>query len=196
MPTRTAAVHLGEAYGLGRMCVRHSSRSLGGIQMTSPLDMPTEKPVPAMLFAVHAQKRGLTTHIFQFNLPFGRLMDEVVMPFEKGDAFFLDGVSVKPTDLERIKIVRQHESFAGKLHDLDRGMTWGSDAAQKRMYGEQYHVRLEAIVRSAGEDVTSQIVQAYKTAVAPRLGDYMPNREAILSAAVTVFTEAIKALSR
>ena len=34
MPTRPCVYHLSEAYGLGRTCVRHSSRSLGGASST------------------------------------------------------------------------------------------------------------------------------------------------------------------
>jgi len=40
------------------------------------------------------------------------------------------------------------------------------------------------------------VLKAYDHAVKPRLKDYVPKREEILSAATTVFVEAMRVLSR
>jgi hypothetical protein len=59
------------------------------------------------LFAVYAVRKCEPMPLIQTHLPFGRLMDDLIVPFESGDVFFIDGAPVKATDLDRIKIIRQ-----------------------------------------------------------------------------------------
>ena len=44
--------------------------------------------------AVLAEKKDYERPLYLHSLSFGRLMDDVVVPYEAGDAFFVDGVSV------------------------------------------------------------------------------------------------------
>jgi hypothetical protein len=148
------------------------------------------------LFAVYAARKIDPTPLIQTHLPFGRLMDDIVVPFESGEMFFIDGAPVKATDLDRIKIIGQKESFSRNFHDLHRGMRWGGDLKKQELYAKQYHIRLEAMLRESGEDVTAQVLKAFRTVIKPRLKDYLPNKEALLDAAVKVFGESVKLLSR
>ena len=47
---------------------------------------------------------------------------------------------------------------------LERGLTRGEHQNQK-IYGDQYETRFEHVLRTDAEDVTSQIIKAYKQAV-------------------------------
>lgn len=133
--------------------------------------------------------------MIQTHLAFGRLMDDIVVPFESGEVFFIDGAPVKATDLDRIKIIRQKNFFNTTFHDLHHGMRWGGDLKKQELYAKQYHIRLEALLRESGEDVTAQVVKAFRTIIKPKLKDYIPNKETLLDAAVKVFGESVKLLS-
>ena len=146
------------------------------------------------LFAVYAVRKGEPTPLIQTGMTFHRLMDDIVVPFNAEETFFIDGAPVKPTNLDRIKIIKQTGSFTDFFYDLHWGMRQG-EIKQQELYAKQYHVRLEALLRESGEDVTAQIIKAYNTVIKPKLKDYLPNREALLNAAVKVFTESIRGLS-
>ena len=55
---------------------------------------------------------------------------------------------------------------------------------------------MEALLREYGEDVTSQAIHAYRTVIKPQFKDYLPNKEALLNAAIKVFYETLKVLSK
>jgi hypothetical protein len=74
-------------------------------------------------------------------------------------------------------------------------MRWGQLQRQE-LYAKQYHIRLEALLRQSGDDVTAQIVSAFRTVIKTKLKDYIPNKESLLDAAVKVFAESMKLLSR
>lgn len=157
--------------------------------------MSEEKEEKKELFAVYAVRKNDPTPLIQTHLSFGQLMDDIVMPFESSEMFFIDGAPVKATDLDRIKIIRQQEFFNRTFNDLHWGMRHSGDLKKQDLYAKQYHIRLEALLRESGEDVTSQVIKAYRTVIKPKLKDYLPNKEALLNAAVKVFTESIKTLS-
>ena len=147
------------------------------------------------VFAVYAVRKAEPTPLIQTHFSFRRLMDEIVIPFESTESFFIDGASIKATDLDRIKIIRQKPFFNDTFHALHRGMRWGGDLKKQELYAKQYHVRLEALLRESGDDVTAQVVNAFRTAIKPKIKDYLPKNEALLDAALKVFTETIKVLS-
>jgi hypothetical protein len=146
-------------------------------------------------FSVFAVRKSEQTPLIQTHLSFKRLMDDIVVPFESEESFFIDGAPVKATDLDRIKIIRLKEFFDETFQDLHHGMRWGGNIKKQELYAEQYHTRLEALLRESGEDVTAQVIKAYRTAIKPNIKDYFPKKEALLDAAVKVFAESIKALS-
>ena len=60
----------------------------------------------------------------------------------------------------------------------------GGNIQKQELYAKHYHVHLVALFREAGEDVTSQVLKAYRTAIKPRIKDYLPNKEVLLDAAI------------
>jgi hypothetical protein len=45
------------------------------------------------------------------HLTFARLMDEVVLPYQTDEAFFIDGAPLKRQNLKRLKIIKQQDFF-------------------------------------------------------------------------------------
>ena len=144
-------------------------------------------------FAVLAETNTHGKPLFLVDLSFPRLMDDVVVPYQSGQPFFIDGAPVKPNDLKRIKILRTKPGLDHALTYFHRMLSHGEIQARK-LYGDQYHIRVEAILREHGEDVTSQVIKAFDNAIKPRLKDYLPNRQELIGAAIKVFVEGMKAL--
>ncbi len=145
-------------------------------------------------YAVYAVRKVESTPLIQTGLPFRRLMDEVVVPFESGELFFLDGASVKSTDLDRIKIVREKGAFRRNLAMLHSNLRSG-DPSRQKVIAERYHVHLEAVLRESGEDITAQVIRAFRTQIKPSIKDYLPRREELLNLAAAFLTESLKQLS-
>ena len=145
-------------------------------------------------FGVIAEVSGRQKQLVLLNLSFPRLIDEIVVPYDSGEAFFIDGVPVSKEKIQRIKIVRLGQPFEEHMWGLGRGLTRGEHQHQK-IYGEQYETRFEHILRTATEDVTSQVIKAYNQTVKPSLKDYVPKREELISAATTIFIEAMRVLA-
>lgn len=154
----------------------------------------TPNPTPKFTFSIYAELRDDHKPLFLLNLPFGRLIDEVVVPLQRGDAFFVDGALLTKENIKRLKIVRQKPFFDRAINDLHWKMRSSGDHATKKLYAEQYAIRLEAILRECGDDVTAQIINAYDMKIKPRLKDYLPNREELIKAALELFTHAMKSL--
>jgi len=57
------------------------------------------------VYAVYAEAEGQNRPLIQLDLPFGRLIDDIVVPYESGGAFFIDGAPVTAAKLRRIKIL-------------------------------------------------------------------------------------------
>jgi len=146
-------------------------------------------------YGVIAEVAGRNKQLVLLNLTFGRLIDEIVKPYDTDEPFFIDGVPVKRNEIRRIKIVSLSQNFQHGLSELDSGLQYGDHQRQKT-YGDQYETRFEHVLRTAAEDVTSQVIKAYNQAVKPSLKDYVPKREELISAATTIFVEAMKALAR
>ncbi len=147
-------------------------------------------------YAVFAELEGYEKPLIMTEMTFGRLLDEIVIPYQERRPFFVDGAPVDLAKLCRLKIIREREFLRETLHDLHYGMRWG-DLKTQDLYARQYHVRLEALLRESGEDVTAQVVKAYNTAIKPKVKswqDYLPNRGELIEAAAKVFWEALKTL--
>jgi hypothetical protein len=145
-------------------------------------------------FGVLAEKKGVEGRaLYLHSLTFGRLMDDVVVPYEKGDPFFVDGVPVDKSNLVRIKIVRQSPHFEGQFADLHHFASTPDSRAFVR--AANYPARLDVLFRGEGEDVTGQVINAFKVGILPRLKEYLPKREELISAALTLFLEGTKKLA-
>lgn len=149
---------------------------------------------PEEKFAVFAEVEGQDKPLILTDLSFGRLVDDVVVPYESNEPFIIDGASTKKEKLKRLKIVRQREFFDRTFGDLHWTMRNHSDRQLQKLYADQYHVRIEALLREAGDDVTSQVIKAFDKTIKPRLKDYLPKREELIGAAMKLFLESIKAL--
>jgi hypothetical protein len=125
-------------------------------------------------------------------IPWDRLMDDIVAPYDAGELFFIDGAPVKATDLDRIKILLNGPGFELAFGDINWHMRTG-DTKSKEMYAKQYSVFIEAIIREHCTDVTSQVVSAFRTAIKPKLRDHLPDKNALLDAGIKLFTESMKA---
>ena len=130
------------------------------------------------------------------DLTFARLIDEIVKPYEAKEPFFVEGVPVSPEKLKRIKIVRQDDGFAPRMRRLHSDLTWSNTPDAKREgLRRAYETLIIAIVRDNGEDVTSQVIQAFDSKIKPRLTEYLVKRKELISLAATVFIRAYKELS-
>lgn len=158
-------------------------------------DEPQQPQKPEDLFGVVAEVEGRSRQLVLLDLTFGRLIDEIVVPYDAGDPFFIDGVPVTKDKIRRIKIIKLGEKFRSGLWELERGLTRGEHQT-KKTYGDQYETRFEHIVRTDVDDVTAQVIKAFIQVVKPSLKDYLPKRQELISAATTVFVEAMKALAR
>lgn len=141
-------------------------------------------------FGVLAQKVGSSRPLYMHGLTFERLMDDVIVPYDQKQPFFIDGVPVTRETLERIKVVRQGTSFDHyfrKLHEMAQAP---SSAAFVR--AEDYPTRLDVVFRAHTEDVTAQMVQAYTRGVLPGIKDYVKKRPELLKVAFGIFTEGMK----
>lgn len=149
---------------------------------------------PDEKFALLAEVDGNTKPLIGFNLSLARLFDDVVVPYQSEEPFFIDGVPVTRAKIKRLKIMKQGPDFDSALSQFNRTLTRSGSIDFRKVYGEQYHTRVEALLRVNTEDVTSQIIKAFDTAIKPGLKDYLPNREELISSASKFFWEGIKLL--
>lgn len=145
------------------------------------------------LFGIIAESEGYNKQMVLLNFPFGRLMDEIIIPYDTGESFFIDGVPVIKEKIKRIKIVELGKEYHHAMDELKRGMTiHGQDT--KKTYGEQYETRFEHILRTTTIDVTAQIIKAYNEVIKPSYKDYIPKRKELIDTATTVFVKGMELL--
>jgi hypothetical protein len=144
-------------------------------------------------FTVLAIRKTSPEPLLQLNLPWERLMADIVEPYDTGVMFFIDGAPVKATDLDRLKILVNRPGFDGRLSEINRGMRVG-DAKSKEVYAKQYHTFMDAAVRHYCTDITSQVVSAFRTEVKPKLSDRI-DKKLLFDAAIKLVIEGTKAWS-
>ena len=155
--------------------------------------MDNNKSENENFYGVIAKAEGYEKPLVLLKLPFGRLLDDIVVPYDKGDSFFIDGVPVTKKEIKRIKIVKLSNDYDHSMWELERGLKKSGSAINK-IYGDQYDTRFEHILRVNTVDVTAQVIKAYNEVIKPSLKDYLPRREELISAATTVFIEAMRLL--
>ena len=82
-------------------------------------------------FGVVAEIEGRSRQVVLLNLPFGRLIDEIIVPYDNGDPFFIDGVSVTRKSIGRIKVVELGESFRVAMREFENKLNRGEPQNQK-----------------------------------------------------------------
>lgn len=146
------------------------------------------------LFSVLIEAEGYDKPLISTNVTFARLLDDIVVPYEKNETFFADGACVKRDRVRRIKIIMQNRSFSTVFNKMHHEMQHHSDYRMRKVIGEQYGTRMEALLRERGDDVTSQVINAYEKTIAGRIGDYVPKRDELIGLAKDLFISGIKAL--
>ena len=146
-------------------------------------------------FAIFAEAEGHDKPLLMIRLSFGRLIDEVVLPYESDKPFFIDGVPVARAKLKKLKILRTGQGFEEMFYHLNDFMNHHGDEKVLRTFGEQYDKRVEAILRDAGEDVTAQVINAYGKTIGEKIKDYLPRREELIQAAFQLFTNTLGQLA-
>lgn len=144
-------------------------------------------------YGVIAEAEGYAKQLVLLDLPFGRLMDDIVVPYENDNPFFIDGVPMTKAKVRRIKIVELGDKYRIGISELERGMTRG-EPSRLKTYGDQYQTRFEHILRTDTVDVTAQVIKAYIQIIKPSIKDYLPKRDELIGAATKVFIEGMKAL--
>ena len=145
-------------------------------------------------FAVFAEVEGYPQPLLMLDLSFAKLLDEIVLPYQTVQPFFIDGAPLKQSDLKRLKILRLKKNFAGHYHDLNWQLRH-ADATYGKMLGDQYHLRLETMLRENGEDVTSQVISAFDKTIKPSIKDYLPKREELIQGALQFFLKNVSQLA-
>ena len=115
------------------------------------------------IFAIIAEKKAYEKPLFMHGLTVERLYEEIVSPYEEKRAFFIDGVPVTPAELEKIKIVRQSPQFMDHFNYLHTNLRSPGRDGARFVPIVDYPGRLTALFREAGEDVTSRVIDAYRT---------------------------------
>ena len=65
---------------------------------------------------------------------------------------------------------------------------------KKESVAKNYHVLVEAMLRSQCTDITSQVISAFRTAVKPKLSDRLiPDKSVLFDAAIKLLIEGTKA---
>ena len=121
-------------------------------------------------------------------------MDDVVVPFESGEPFFVDGVPLTKDKIRRLKIIRESDFFASEFESIHYDVRV-RQGRELEAAAATYDTRLSALFLETGEDVTSQVLKAFNSEVRPKLRDYIPKRQELLSAALRVFLEGVKVLN-
>jgi len=145
-------------------------------------------------YSIFAEVSDYDRPLVQTHLTFARLIDDIVLPFEEDKPFFIDGAPIKKKDIRKLKILRQKaDVFDTAFYDLLWGMRSFKESLQK-IYGEQYHIRLEAALREGCEDVTSQVIKAFDARIKPSLKDYLTKKPELISSAYQFLLASLKLL--
>jgi len=102
-------------------------------------------------------------------------------------------VPVRKDELVRIKVVRQAPDFERQFIELHHFATRPSSG--NFVKAADYPTRLDILFRGQSEDVTGQIINAFKVGILPRVKEYLPKRDELVAAALTIFSETMKRLA-
>ena len=144
-------------------------------------------------FAVFCEAEGHAHPLVLTDLTWGRLIDDVVVPFREDKPFFIDGAPLDKSSIRRVKILRQGKHCSEFLKDFYWRIRAGNKE-QQREYPGQFAIRVDSILRETSEDVTSQVLQAFDREIKPKLKDYVPNRKELIDGAFRVFIEGMRLL--
>ena len=131
--------------------------------------MPRTKEIQK--FAIYAEAKGYWRPLIMTHLPFARLIDDIVYPYENNESFMIDGAPLKRDLITKFKILRLLDDFPEHWDRFHQALFTGG-TEQKKIYGEQYHLRVEALLRRFCEDVTVQLLKSFHRVIQPQMRDY------------------------
>jgi len=71
--------------------------------------MPRTKEIQK--FAIYAEAKGYWRPLIMTHLPFARLIDDIVYPYENNESFMIDGAPLKRDLITKFKILRLLDDF-------------------------------------------------------------------------------------
>ncbi len=145
------------------------------------------------VFGIFAEAEDFGQPLIMLGLSFGRLLDEIVLPYQEDGAFFVDGVPLKRKNLRKLKILRMRSTFESEFWVFNQRLKGEEKSA--RVFGDQYSVRLEALFRENADDVTAQVITAFDRTIKPSLKDYLPKREELIQGALKFFLQNLTQLA-
>ncbi len=145
-------------------------------------------------FSVFAEAKTYEDPLIQTGMTFPRLIDEIVVPYHKKEPFFIDGVSVVPKSISKLKILQETDCFRSFFDRLNHDIR-NETIQNSEILVDQYPQRIEALLRENTDDVTAQTIKAFDSEIRPKLKKYLPNREELIKAAAFVFFKAIETLA-
>ena len=112
-------------------------------------------------YAIVAEVGDREAPLCELNLPMSRLLEAYVSPYEDGEPFRIDGVTVDKNTLRRFKIVKQNENFETQLEDMGYTMRrWPKDGGKE--LAQHYNTIFDDLLRNNTVDITNQLINAYK----------------------------------
>lgn len=175
--------------GLVLSCIILSSAYLNGDLMPALIPDAANSR-----FTILAVRKSNPEPLLQMDIPWERLMEDVVEPYDSGEMFFIDGAPVKASEMDRLKILVNGPQFQEMFAWLNQGLR-ASDAKKREVTAKNYHVLVEALLRERCTDITSQVVSAFRTAVKPKLSDRLPDKKVLFDAAIKLLIEGTRAWS-
>jgi len=142
--------------------------------------------------AVFVQLKEGGEELLVRNMTLERVLEEVVVPYNTSELFFIDGIRADASKIHRIKILVQQPDFevlmselfktiAGRspqfLPNSPRAKSATEDAIRNKSE------RITAIVEQYSEDITSQMMDAYAATMmgsVSKLQDFQDERKALL----------------
>ena len=149
-----------------------------------------KEPTFVVMLGLAGEKRP----IFQSGYPLGRLLDEVVVPHETDEKFLVAGRWVERGDgIESLRVIRGDSTLVANLFDIHRAQAHGAKESAKSY--EQYALRVIGAVEAFGEDITAQVLSAYKRTLKDKLSEWVPKNKADITAKVmATLLESLEAL--
>jgi hypothetical protein len=124
-----------------------------------------------MKFAVVAETSKYPKPLLFHDLTLSKLLEDVVVPYNSDEHFFIDGVPLCADSICRIKVLLQHDDFAKRIRALYETISDSSGdlrlAHMRHLAIAEYTMRVEGILRSSAEDITTQVIRAYVTEIKP-----------------------------
>ena len=139
-------------------------------------------------FGIMAETIKLDKPLHLRSLTFGRLIDDIVYPYENDQPFFIDGAPINKKDILRIKIVLHTGKFNGMFDTIFSGMRTAS-----KEHLQYYNTYVKAAFDEA-DDVTSQVITAYQQGILPQVGDYLTRKSELIANALKLFTASMNLL--